>query len=188
MSDENQPAGHRQDGWFSQPANLRRGRAISLFASLLIFWLILAGSLDVQRIAVGILVAGLLTIFWGRKLLAGPAEVDMPAIRIFLHPAFPLYVWRLVVEIVKANLIVARIVLQPKMPISPHFVIVKTELKHDLSRVVYANSITLTPGTISVSLTGDTLVVHALTKEAAEGVPGWDIEKRVQRLETAWKE
>lgn len=188
MPHQSHTLGQVRDGRLSQPSRLRRNRAAYLFSSLLAFWLILSGGVDVQRVAVGILVAGLLTMFWGRKLLTGPAEADLPAIQIFLHPAFPQYVWRLVAEIVKANLMVAAIVLNPKMPISPHFVIVNTSLKHDLSRVIYANSITITPGTISVSLTGDTLVVHALTKEAAEGVRGWDIERRVQRLETAWRE
>ncbi len=187
MPDQIHPAEKIREGRPSQPSANHKDRAVYLFVSLLAFWLLLCGAVDFQRVVAGVLVSALLTMFWRSRLVSGPAEVDLPAMKIFLHPAFPLYVWRLVVEIVKANLMVASIVLQAKMPISPHFVIVTTGLKHDLSRVIYANSITITPGTISVSLTGDTLVVHALTKEAAEGVRGWDIEKRVERLETAWR-
>ena len=168
--------------------DLRR-RPVVLFLSLLVFWFLFTGAAGPQQIISGAIVSGLLTVFWASRLSGDPGVreakgIELPALTI--RPGFLTYALRMVVEIVKANWAVALIVLDPRLPISPHFVIVHTKLVHLLSRVVYANSITVTPGTISVSLEGDTLVVHAITREAAEGVAHWKIEDRIQELERPW--
>jgi multicomponent Na+:H+ antiporter subunit E len=78
-------------------------------------------------------------------------------------------------------------VLNPKLPISPGLVIMRNELKKDLSRVLYANSITLTPGTITVDLEGDLHIVHAFTRGAGIDVQDWylfDIMKKIEGDET----
>ena len=99
-------------------------------------------------------------------------------------------VWRLVLyvpwllwAIVKANVDVAKRVLNPKLPIAPRVVRVKATQKSDLCRVIFANSITLTPGTVSLDLDGEDIVVHALTREAAEDVQSGDMNRRVTALE-----
>ncbi len=103
-----------------------------------------------------------------------------------IHLAFKLllYVPWLVWAIVKANVDVAKRVLTPSLPISPCMVRIKATQKTDLTRVIYANSITLTPGTVSVGLVGDDILVHALTREAAEDVQNGDMDRRVTHLET----
>jgi multicomponent Na+:H+ antiporter subunit E len=78
---------------------------------------------------------------------------------------------------------VARRILDPKLPISPRLIKVKATQKRDLGRVIYANSITLTPGTVSVKMDGDEITVHALTREAAEGVETGAMDAKVTRLE-----
>ncbi len=162
------------------------GRPAVLFLGLLLFWLALTGGYGVSQVASGTVVAGLVTAFWAKQLQSGPAEADVPVLQLVFQPRFFVYIARMLVEIVKANWAVALIVLNPKMPISPQCVMVRTKLKHNLTRVIYANSITLTPGTISVSLEGDTIIVHALTGAAAEGVGNWPVENRVKGLEQAW--
>lgn len=164
-------------------------RAIVLFFGLLALWLLLTGSLRFPQILSGTVAAGLLTAFWAGRMSGHPEGrradgLDLPV--LILQPRFLRYVLRMAVEIIRANWAVALIVLDPRMPVEPHFVVVKTKLVHDLTRVIYANSITLTPGTISVSLEGDTLTVHAINRRVAEGVADWEIEDRVQELERPW--
>ena len=95
-----------------------------------------------------------------------------------------LYIPWLLWAIVKANIDVAKRVLNPSLPISPCMVRIKATQKTDLTRVIFANSITLTPGTVSVELVGDDILVHALTREAAEDVQSGDMDRRVTSLET----
>jgi len=84
---------------------------------------------------------------------------------------FLLYVPWLFWEIVIANFQVASVVLDPKMPISPRLIRVRPTQKTDLGRVIYANSITLTPGTITIAIEGDEFVIHSLlADEAADDV------------------
>ena len=73
-----------------------------------------------------------------------------------------IYIFVFLNELIKSNLDVARRVISPKLPINPGFVEVKTELKSKLGRMILTNSITLTPGTFTVELTGDTIFIHWL--------------------------
>ena len=81
-----------------------------------------------------------------------------------------LYLPWLIGEIVKSNIDVARIILSQNMTISPRLIRVKANQKTVLGQVVYANSITLTPGTVSLDLREGEILVHALTHDTAEGV------------------
>ena len=86
-------------------------------------------------------------------------------------------------EIVKANIDVARRILGPRMLISPNMIVVPASQSSEIGRVIYANSITLTPGTVSVTVDETTIAVHALTQEAAEGVENGEMDGRVTHLE-----
>lgn len=93
------------------------------------------------------------------------------------------YLCWLVLEIIKANLAVARIILGREMPISPRIIRVTGSQRSELGRVLYANSITLTPGTITLDVRGDQFYVHAIDADAAAGVQGGDMDRRVRALE-----
>jgi multicomponent Na+:H+ antiporter subunit E len=93
------------------------------------------------------------------------------------------YVVNLIIEIVKANIDVAKIVLSKNMDIQPHFFKVPLHIKKDLNKVIYANAITLTPGTLSVDIEQDYILVHALTNAAANGIEGSVLEKGIIELE-----
>ena len=110
--------------------------------------------------------------------------VDEEGHPVHLALALLLYIPWLVVAIIKANIDVAKRVLSPSLPISPRMVRIKANQKTDLTRVIFANSITLTPGTVSVDLVGDDILIHALTREAAEDVQSGDMDRRVTNLET----
>jgi multicomponent Na+:H+ antiporter subunit E len=86
-------------------------------------------------------------------------------------------------EITKANIDVAKIILDPALPISPVMVRVPATQTTDVGKVIYANSITLTPGTVSVEVMDDEILVHAITSEAAEGLADGDMDSRVDAIE-----
>ena len=86
-------------------------------------------------------------------------------------------------EIVKANIDVARVILDPKIPITPKVLNINTLQVTELGHVFYANSITLTPGTVTLGLENGALEVHALTPAAIEGLLSGEMDRRVHAVE-----
>jgi len=109
--------------------------------------------------------------------------VDREGVPVQLGVRLLAYAPWLVWEVAKANWDVAKRVVQPRMPIRPCVVRVKAGQKEALGRVIYANSITLTPGTVSIAMEGDEIVVHAITPEAAAGVETGEMDRKVCWLE-----
>ena len=93
------------------------------------------------------------------------------------------YAFWLIREVVKANIDVAARILDPELPIHPRLVCVKARQKTELGRVILANSITLTPGTVSIDMQGHQIWVHSLTLEAAEEDVSGEMDRRVCALE-----
>jgi multicomponent Na+:H+ antiporter subunit E len=89
----------------------------------------------------------------------------------------------LVKEIVKSGWQVARIILSPRLPISPTLARFKPSQVSVVGLVTHANSITLTPGTLTVEADREAFLVHALTRQGAEGLAGSEMDRRVSRLE-----
>ena len=102
-------------------------------------------------------------------------------LRLNLH--LPLYIPWLLKEIIKSNLHVARYILKGDSAVQPQLVRIKPSQKTSTGIAVHANSITLTPGTISVDFNNDEILVHALTNDTAQGVIAGDIDKQVTKLE-----
>jgi multicomponent Na+:H+ antiporter subunit E len=121
------------------------------FAFSLVFWLLLAGSLDRQELAAGLLVATAVAV------LAAGRHPIMAGIRLTPKAplAFVLYLAWLARALVLANLDMARRVLSPSLPIRPALVHIPTSLRSELGRLALANSITLTPGTLTVDVEDD---------------------------------
>jgi multicomponent Na+:H+ antiporter subunit E len=91
-------------------------------------------------------------------------------------------VW-LAKEIVRSNIEVTRLILDPNLPIHPRMIRVEANQKTELGRVILANSITLTPGTVSVDMQGNRIWVHALSFDDAEEDLSGDMDRRVSKLE-----
>jgi multicomponent Na+:H+ antiporter subunit E len=91
----------------------------------------------------------------------------------------PWFAWALI----QANIDVARHILSPRLSISPCLIRVKASQKTHLGQVIYANSITLTPGTVAVDVEEGTIEVHALTRSAAEELMTGEMDRRVTHLE-----
>ena len=104
-------------------------------------------------------------------------------IAVGLSPKGIAYAFWLVREIIEANIEVTRLILDPRMPIRPRMVNVKAHPKTELGRVILANSITLTPGTVSVDMQDDCIWVHALSLEGAEEDLSGAMDRRVCELE-----
>ncbi len=109
--------------------------------------------------------------------------LDEEGVPIDVLPGLITYIPWLILAIVKSNIDVALRILNPRLPISPRLVRTKASQKTDLARVIYANSITLTPGTVTCAVDGDELTIHALTREAADDLMSGDMDRRVTSLE-----
>ena len=95
---------------------------------------------------------------------------------------FVAYMIWLCKEIVEANIEVTRLVLDPKLPIRPRMIRIEANQETSLGRVILANSITLTPGTVSVDMQGNRIWVHALSFEGAEEDLSGDMDRRICKL------
>ncbi|MCM8757641.1 MAG: Na+/H+ antiporter subunit E [Candidatus Omnitrophica bacterium] len=121
---------------------------IILFILSLLIWTFLTWPPDIQHIIVGILVAGLVSYLTGDLFVKRPHHFLSPARYLWFLYYIPVFIW----ECLKANIDVARRVVHPDLPINPGIVKVKTNLKSDTALTFLANSITLTPGTMSVDI------------------------------------
>ncbi len=152
-----------------------------LFGALLYaFWLFLTISLEVASLSAGLMVV-LFVLWFNRSLLIEPHETSLFHWRGILN--FFVFGMVLLKEIVVANIQVAKIVLNPKMPIQPAFFYYPVQLKKAMSKVIFANAITLTPGTLTIDLEEKGFIIHALTDDAREGLPGSVLEKYANLLE-----
>ncbi len=86
-------------------------------------------------------------------------------------------------EIFKSAIDVSKVILKRKMPIHPAMVPIKATQRTEMGHVIYANSITLTPGTITVTLENGEMMIHALTRESADGLLTGDMDRRVTAIE-----
>jgi multicomponent Na+:H+ antiporter subunit E len=153
---------------------------ILLFSFLFGFWLILSPRINVESVIIG-LGASLLVVYFSKSYITDEGELSFFNIRNIINVLT--YLFRLLIEIVKSNIHVAKIVLSLDMPIKPQFVRVPVKPKKDFYKVLYGNSITLTPGTLTVDIIGDEYIVHALTDDAAEDLKNSIIEKHILSIE-----
>jgi multicomponent Na+:H+ antiporter subunit E len=131
-------------------------RYITLFILSMIFWLLLTFKLTVPNIIVGCVASIICSLFFGKFFITNVYKLLQPHRYFWFVVYLVVFIW----ECIKANLDVAYRVLHPAMPIRPGIVKVKTELKSDLAKMLLANSITMTPGTISVDIIDDNLYIH----------------------------
>jgi multicomponent Na+:H+ antiporter subunit E len=133
-------------------------RAFGLGAILFGFWLALSGHYTPLLISLG---AGssVLVVYLAVRM----DVVDHEGVPLQVGGRFWMYVPWLMWEIVIANIAVAKVILDPRLPISPRMVVFHGSQKSDLGKFIYANSITLTPGTITTGVEGQEFQIHALS-------------------------
>jgi multicomponent Na+:H+ antiporter subunit E len=129
---------------------------ITLFILSFIFWLLLTFDFTVANLIVGAVASIICALFFGKFFITNVYKLLQPRRYFWFIVYLFIFIW----ECIKANLDVAYRVLHPAMPIRPGIVKVKTTLKSDMAKMLLANSITMTPGTISVDIIDDYLYIH----------------------------
>ncbi len=147
---------------------------------LFLFWVAVSGSLQWSQLVVGLAAAAFVTYF-NRTMLITIKE--RPAVNLRTITWLVGYFFKLLFDIVIANFQVAWLVLHPKMPIEPNMVKLEVDIEKIASRVLLANSITLTPGTLSVLTDEKKFLVHALTIKSGEALKSWPLIKRLKQME-----
>ncbi|MBD3648380.1 MAG: Na+/H+ antiporter subunit E [Pseudomonadales bacterium] len=150
---------------------------VSLFLTLSAFWLINSGHYGALMLFFGLIsVSFVVFLSWRMDVVDGESQ---PLRIMLLLPGY--WMW-LLKEIVVANFQVVACIWKGESSISPTWFVVKATQKTDLGKVIYANSITLTPGTMSVDLEDDSITVHALTQELADSLESGTMERHVRRM------
>ncbi len=162
------------------------------FIILFVFWLLLSGRYQAKYIVTGAISAALVTfltndLFYfalqrGEKLGIKNRQVFRQIWR------FLLYIPWLLLQIILANVQVAYLVLHPRMPIEPALFLFRTRMRKGMAQVTLANSITLTPGTITVSLEGGNYIIHTLKPPLASGLVDGTMQSKVARVYLEEKE
>ncbi|MGB4328240.1 MAG: Na+/H+ antiporter subunit E [Tenuifilum sp.] len=136
----------------------------NLFVLLFLIWLLLTGTLELTSLLLGLAIAFTLALIFGKNSNVFGRFRMTP--KVFVYSLIYLFVlsW----EIVKSNIDVALRVLNPKLPINPGIVKVKTRLKSPIGRMILANSITLTPGTLTIDMKDDELYIHWIDVETLD--------------------
>ncbi len=168
-------------------------RALALALVLTATWLLWSGLTVVvdpsgagpavsvpHPLLVGFMVGSVAFSEWMVLRMGGVTPESVP---VHLTARFAAYLPWLLKEIALSNLHVAQVILDPDLPIRPQLVRVRTTQSTDLGHVIHANSITITPGTVSLDVREGTILVHALTDHTAQGVQSGDMDRRVTRVE-----
>lgn len=152
---------------------------------LFILWLILNGRFTadagmLQIVVVGIAVAGV-AYWFAHKALGYTLKSEIKILK--KSPILIAYLLLLIKEIIVANFQMMKIILSKKLDVHPVIVKIKVPLKTRFARVLLANSITLTPGTITAELEGDEFIIHCIDTAFSEGMESSSFVKMLERLE-----
>lgn len=154
-------------------------RLLILAATLLAFWLLLSGMFEPFLIAAGVgsAIAVALLMRRLRRVEAAPAPARIRLLRLLAYGPW------LIREIIVAAWDVSKRILHPRLPISPTLVEFVPTQTTEIGLVIHANSITLTPGTISVEVEPNRFLVHALSREGGAALAGSEMDRRCTGLE-----
>lgn len=172
----------------SMDMNTRLKQTAPLAAALFLLWIVLSGKFDALHLTMGAVSSVWISLGTQHLLVRSPAIgpagmhpfTAIPWLRFLGY--IPWLFWQIVISSVQ----VAYVVLHPRMPMQPTLTRFRSHLPHDLARLTLANSITLTPGTVTIDIEGDEFVIHALTAAGAESLDpphgNGDMQRRVAAL------
>ncbi|MBR5564775.1 MAG: Na+/H+ antiporter subunit E [Roseburia sp.] len=151
-----------------------------MFLLFFFVWIVFNGKITAEIVWLGLVVATF--VFWFIcKFMDFSIRKEKLVYKKLV--SFGAYVCLLIKEIISANMTVFYMILTEREEMEPVIVTFHTNLKTEMARVILANSITLTPGTIAVAIEEDELVVHCLDKSLAEGIENSVFEQRLKELE-----
>jgi multicomponent Na+:H+ antiporter subunit E len=154
-------------------------RYFIVFIILYLNWILWSGKFDAFHLLLGVISCSLVT-FMSHDLLLKRKKIS-PKILVESF-RFIRYVPWLLYQIILSNIHVASLVLSPRMPIDPKIIRYKTKLKNDIALVTFANSITLTPGTITADISNGEYIVHALSRKVADDLMTGEMEDKVAHI------
>lgn len=159
-------------------ASLRKRiiRSLLAFTTLVLLWILLTGSASISTVVVGE-VCVVLTLRIIRKM-----QLKLPSSFHYLKPAALLYWLWLLKEIILSGLRVTRLVWQAEPHTSPTLAWIPTQQTTDRGKTIFGNSITLTPGTVTLDVQGAYMVVHALEQAGAESLKEGAMDQQVHRM------
>ena len=178
-----EPDKHASTSSKSQPLSKKPSTAFPYIITFIImfgFWLIFSGKFDLFHLALGLISCLLVTYFSSDLLFPSGLKTDFLAFWI----RFALYIPWLLYQILLANLYVLRLAFHPRMKdlIDPQIIEFNSHLESDMARTTFANSITLTPGTITVNVSEvGRFTVHCIDAASGESLPG-DMERHIARI------
>jgi multicomponent Na+:H+ antiporter subunit E len=152
------------------------------FISLMTFWIIMSGFFDFIHLGLGVLsVASVIYVNYKLKThrFFEDDMDDLSELR-FIRAAY--YIGWLVIQIIIAGFHVAKIIIRPKMPIHTTMLTFRVNLPSAHARMILGNSITLTPGTLTIDITGDRFIVHAIDDKSYEAISSDKMPREVLKL------
>lgn len=155
-----------------------------MYLFFLLFWILLNGKLNLEILIFGLVISLAIYLFCWRFLGYSPKK-DLLFARIFIYVLR--YALLLVAEIFKANVGVLKEIYTEKTEVEPCVVHFSSPFKSELLNVILADSITLTPGTITVELSGRDFTVHCLDKSMSEGLDRSSFVKLLKKIELCLK-
>ncbi|MEM1443073.1 MAG: Na+/H+ antiporter subunit E [Verrucomicrobiota bacterium] len=150
-----------------------------IFALLLVTWMIFSGLFDVFHLTLGLISCGIVT-WMSSDLLFENRTIDLFS-RLRQGRRLGAYFFWLLWQIVLSNLHLFRLAFSSREALQPHILRYETKLESDFEKYLLANSITLTPGTVTIKIMGDTFYIHAISDIAAAGLDG-EMERRIARI------
>lgn len=150
-----------------------------IFACILaLFWMLLSGHFSPLLLTLGL--ASVVLVVW---LVSRMDRADNAPVRRFFQLEFFSYISWLSWQVIITNFDVARRIWDPSLPIKPESRKIQVKIKDPLIKTIYANSITLTPGTVTTEVGEDYFIVHALNAESLDELEEGEMQTRLSRLE-----
>lgn len=156
-----------------------------MFLFFLLFWILLNGKLNLEIFLFGVFISLAVYLFCWKFLGYSPRK-DLAFARIFFYALQ--YAVLLVAEIVKANAGVIKEIYTEKTEVDPCILQFTSPFESEILNVILADSITLTPGTITVELTGREFTIHCLDKSMSEGLDSSSFVKQLKKIERCLKD
>jgi len=153
-------------------------QTVSLTFLLVIFWLVNSGHYTPLILSLG-LASIILVVFIAKRMNV----IDEESQPLHLTKSIPVYYMWLLKELVVSNMEVVSRIWRSKNSYSPAMATIKINQSNDMNRVIYANSISLTPGTITTDVQHDSITVHALDKSSIDAINSGEMEARISRLD-----
>lgn len=157
----------------------RTQRYLTAFVVSYGVWLALVGTLNWQELLIGGVISAIVAALgWRYFSQVGFSRLSVKKL-VYLILYIPVFFWAMI----KANFDVAYRVIHPRMPINPGIVLIKTDLKSDSGKLALANSITLTPGTLTMDVEGDSMLIHWINVKSKDTKRATEIiSKRFERF------